>query len=490
MVDLNSVAGLSGWRGRLVRSLVGTLFGGTRDFYAAYGWKRTPTFQDMLFKYLRQDVAKRIIDAPVDSLWADPPQLQSDTSFMAAWQDLCASQQVFAKIAKLDKLCGLGNFAILVIGIDDGLPLDVPVKAPITGMTKARKVIYLQPYMQSSIKVLDYEKDTTSPRFGKPVMYQVTPASADLLNAISGVGQGSQVLSGVEGVQQPFKVHYTRVLHVADNTLESEIYGHSRLLPVFNLLDDFLKVVGGSAETYWMTANRGIQADVDKEMDLDPEDAVELEKEIDEYANNLRRVVKTRGVKITSIGSDVADPWNIVDIYFSLLAAATGIPKRVLMGSEAGQLASAQDRANWAERVAERQAIFGAPIMLLPFIGAMVRMGVLPVPKELTIVWPEAFKMSPLERAQTSAQMARSAANLQKMISDPIGGTKMIEVITEAEIGADGTPTGRQKTITRQWIEGGQTLFSSDEARTIVGFGKTMPVFDDSRDAQNLVKVE
>ena len=59
------------------------------------------------------------------------------------------------------------------------------------------------------------------------------------------------------------EVHYSRILHVAEGVLQNSYKGEPRLSRVFNLLDDLMKVAGGSAETFWLTANRGLQADID-----------------------------------------------------------------------------------------------------------------------------------------------------------------------------------------------------------------------------------
>jgi hypothetical protein len=456
------------------------MFGGMRDLYQTFGYKRAPTFHDYLFKYMKQDIAGRIIDAPVDALWTDAPIVNADEAFLGAWQDVVSAHSVWSVLCTLDRLCGLGRYAVLVIGIDDGLALEKPVVEPRGGSSpRVRKVIYLQPYMEGSVQIQAYETDTTSPRFGKPTMYQVTPQSPDI-NAVALGGASAGSVSSVGGQRNSFLVHHTRVLHVADNTLENKVFGIPRLANVYNRLDDLEKVVGGAAETFWMAGNRGLQVDVDKEMDLDPEAAKALEQEVETYVNDMRRFIKTRGVKINPLGSDVADPSRIFDVLVSLIAAAKGIPKRVLIGVEAGQLASAQDRANWAQRVAERQQNHGSPVVLIPFISTLVRMGVLPNPATLTITWPEAFKLSPLERAQTSAQLGRTAANLQKMISDPIGAVKVQETVTEGgSVDPEtGVSTGGTKVTVRTWIEGGAPLLDNEEARGIVGMGKTMPVYD------------
>ncbi len=97
-----------------------------------------------------------------------------------------------------------------------------------------------------------------------------------------------------------------------------------------------------------------------------------------------------------------------------LLSGATGIPRRILLGSEAGQLASEQDRANWAERIEERRTSFAEPVILLPFIRKMQDAEVLPQTDDIEIEWPNAFHMSPLEENQAMAQKARAAVNLSK----------------------------------------------------------------------------
>jgi hypothetical protein len=253
-----------------------------------------------------------------------------------------------------------------------------------------------------------------------------------------------------EAGRTQFEVHHTRVLHVAEGLLEDPVYGRSRLEHVTNLLDDLLKISGGCAEAYWLLANRGMQIDVDKEMDLSPEDAQNLQQEVEDYQHEIRRFIRTRGVKLNPLFSKANDPSGPFNVVISLISAASGIPQSILTGSARGEQVSQQDRAAWSERIAERVAEYAEPVILMPFIKALINGGVLPQPQDLKVVWPEAFKMSPLERAQTSAQMARSAANLSK--------SQLMASQTK-----DKNP-----------------LFSDKEARRMVSFEQSMPVFERS----------
>src|SRR5690606_19781863 len=56
------------------------------------------------------------------------------------------------------------------------------------------------------------------------------------------------------------------------------------------------------------------------------------------------------------------------------------------------------------------------PIVLSPFIERLVDLGIVRAPTNLTVMWPEPFKMNPLERAQTSAQQARSITNVARAL--------------------------------------------------------------------------
>lgn len=479
------------WRMRAAIWAYGTQMFGLRDMYKVFGWKLDPTHGDFIRKYRNDPMAKRVINAPVLALWSDPPRVIGDPAFDTAWKALLADQKVFFHLQRLDKLCGLGKFAVLVVGFDDSGKLEDPV-TPKPG----RKVLYYQPYAEGAVRIDKWVNDKENPRFGLPEMYSIDPGR---FSAIEGINRVMDT-----GTLQSFKVHWTRVLHVAEDTLESIVYGESRLKSCYNVLDDIMKVTGGSAETYWLTANRGLHIDVDKDMDLEDDDKEDLAAEVEEYQNEQRRVIRTRGVKIEALGSDVADPRGVFDVQLSLLASNTGIPKRVLAGSEAGQLASQQDRANWAQRCEERINEFGEPIILLPFIVMHINAGVLPKPTELDIEWPDSFKMNPLERAQTSAQMARSSANMAKTLATidkmniewataaqpqiiPTGGTGFFG---NAEPSKGAPPSSKKEgdkpeepqmeerppiVKEREPIE----LITIAEARAIIGFGKHQPVFDE-----------
>lgn len=385
--------------------LLGKMFGGNRDLYKVFGYEQNITYEKAIARYRRQDIASRIIEAPANALWSNPPKLTTtNEDWNKAWNDIVKNRGLWNAIMRVDKMAGMGDFALLLIGFDASGSLDQPVIAK-----PNRKVLYLQPYSYAATDIKTLVDKDTNERYLKPELYTIKPSMDPMTKA-----NPQPLTSSLRNIKS-MDVHYSRILHVAENYMQDEIYGNPRLERVWNLLDDVLKVAGGTAETFWLAGNRGMQVDVDKEMELTPDDEKDLNAEIEEYVHQLRRVIRTRGVKINNLGSDVPDPKNAFDMLLSLISGATGIPKRILLGSEMGQLASGQDRNNWAERIEERRKDFAEPVIIYPLIRTLTQAGVLPE-AEITIEWPDAFKLTPFERAQTSAQKARSAANLAKAI--------------------------------------------------------------------------
>lgn len=373
---------------------LGKGYSGNRDYYTTFGYYKLLEPKDLYAKYIRQDVAETIVNAPANALWTNPPVVMADEKFMEAWNKLLTKVDVWHVLNRADKMTGYGRFSAIVIGTDKSGTKD----------PNPDRLLYMQPYSELAVQIVSREDNVQNRRFGLPVKYKISPQNADV--------DRSQMQSTV--AMRPFDIDYTNVCHIVDRVVEDNVYGTPALLGVYNLLDDLLKVAGGTAEVYWMTANRGMQLDLDKEMELTAGDAEALEDEVSKYTHGMTRILKTRGIEIKELGSDTPNPQQTFEMIMSLIAAKTRIPKRILVGSEAGQLASEQDRSNWAERVGERRKDFGEPNALTPLIRKLVDLNVLPEPEGLNYVWPEAFILAPLERAQTSAQKARSAANLSK----------------------------------------------------------------------------
>ncbi len=377
-------------------SALGQTFGGARDIYTVLGYKKTLTFQDYKDRYDRDHIAGRVVDAYPQATWSHRPQIVvregAKKKFDTVWKELDERLKINLQLDRLDRVSGIGQFGVLLIGVADGRK----VENPIGTVRNPDGVLFLSPYSEDSATINTLDNDTSSPRFGKPESYQIRTDDA------GGTSQGKTLT-----------VHHSRIIHVAEGLLENEILGTPRLKGVYNLFDDLMKVVGGSAEFFWRIADRGIQWDIDKDMEMDPDDLADLETEVDEYNHGLSRQVKTRGVTAKVLGSETADPRGPYTGLISLISGRTGIPQRILTGSERGQLASSQDRSSWNERVEERQRIFAGPSILRPFIETLITIKALPKVK-FDLEWPRLLPQTEDERSTIAARVANAILNVSK----------------------------------------------------------------------------
>lgn len=391
-------------------ALLGKTFGNKRDLYAALGYNRSITIQEYRERAERS-IAKRIVNAFPQATWRNSPivtengQRAGDSSFAQEFQQLAIRTKLFHYLERADKLAGVGSYGILMLGVRASGQLKDPLRG-----NKNRNpddLMFLSAFLEESAGIQDYEIDPTNPRFGMPKTYNI-----DLMGSLSNYG-----VSQVTKPSVPSVVHHSRIIHIAEELGEDEIFGQPRLMAVWNYLDDLDKIMGGSAEAFWRVIDRGIQFDVDKDAMLDSEEEADLVDEIEEYMHGFKRYLRTRGIKANVLGSDAPDPSDAVNTVMSLISGTTGIPKRVLLGSEVGQLASTQDDKNFNMRVRERQTSFAEPQILRPFIDRLMEYGLLPK-VEYEVIWPDLSMLTEKERADVAARSSQAAKNFKEALGE------------------------------------------------------------------------
>lgn len=369
---------------------MGTMtYNGNRDIYQALGYPETLNYSEhYLPKYIRHDIAKAIIDRPVRAAWRGGFTIQKkgskgiESEVEKKWNELELKFKLHSIFMRIDKLTGIGRYGVLLLGLNDSNDLSLPVQS------KSNKLLYIKPLSEGSALISSYETDVKNPRYGKPLTYSIT-------------------LSNGQGDSTTTTVHYTRIIHIAEDLLENEYLGTPRLEPVFNRILDLEKIIGGDAEMFWRGARPGFQGNVDKDFTLTPESTSGLQDQFDEYENNLRRFLLMEGVKVEQFKQDLADPSKHVDVQVSMISAIKGIPKRILMGSERGELSSAQDREEWNLWVQSRREEFMEPDMVRPVVDRFMELGILPT-TEYLVHWDELFAMSPSEKAEIAEKIANA----------------------------------------------------------------------------------
>lgn len=410
----------------------GLAFNGDRDLYAAMGYPRALTVQDFFAAYLRQDIAGRIVDAYPDATWREAPSFNGEGSKLdKAVQELDNRFGFWRTLHRLDRLVGIGHYGVLLLGLDGGEPMQEPVKRGVD-----YRLMYLQPHSERTAQIARWNDDPTSPRYGKPELYRITTGTN-----WTGVGGGSQ---------KTIIVHHSRVIHVAERALEDESIGTPRLERIWNRLMDVDKLLGGSAEIYWQNAAMIMQLDADRDVDWDPEEQAALAAQVEEMQHSLRRWLRTRGVTANNIapGLQGSDPTGAIDKQVDFIAGATGIPKRILLGSEAGELASSQDENNWSGRVQERREQFAGPSIAEPTVRRLQLLNILPG-DGCTTEWPESDNLGEQVRADIALKKAQAVATYAnapgaELVVSPdefrfyLGETSPLPIIEEDEILEEG----------------------------------------------------
>lgn len=431
-------------RDMLARALGQYAYEGNRDYYTVLGYERNPDYEYYAGRYERQDIASRIVDLPAQDTWKRPPLVSenddTETPFVQAWAELVDRLHIWSMLTRADRLSGIGSYGVLLIGTKDQRDMKEPLTPD--SLSNPRDVLYLRPLDEKGASIAQWVHDPTSPRYGLPELYTIDTSLGDL--------QGSK------------SVHWTRVLHLADGKLNSETYGTPRLLRVLNRLDDLLKLVGGSAEATWLGMRPGTMLGPKEGYDLNVTTSRnELEEEIYRYAHDPLRVLLMRGIEAQQLGSpSVVDISGPFDVAMSLISAASGIPKRILLGSAAGELASAQeDSRQWAGTIRARQKTYAEPEILRPLIDRLIMVGALPKPgpqgydigeldpKTNEREWPSILETTESEEAQ----IAQARAQAVRTLSDPVTGQMPIE-LTEARelLGYPPEPPQPEMSVTPQ----------------------------------------
>lgn len=381
---------------------LGMSFKDNRNLYTTLGYSTMLRFEDYNDMYQRQDLATRIVEAMPTASWLNPPTISEteddeDTDFEKAFSELQEEFDVWHYMSRVDKLSGIGCYGVLLLGFNGNKRLSDPVK-------KANKLLYIRPHKENTAEVDTFVTDKTDPRFGLPEMYKIQ------IGNFTGKTYTSTVTT---------RVHWTRVIHIADDLKEDDIYGTPRLKNVFNRLMDIEKVAGGAGEMFWRGAFPGLAFILDADAEYDQEqDTDALKDQINSYIHGLQRTLQLQGMKVQNLAPTIADPSKTFNVLISLIAAAKGWPQRIIMGSERGELASSQDETAWNKKVEERRDNYVAPRIIRPFIDRLIDIGILPTPTKYTIKFPDISVPTNKEKAEVMqiktkalAEYANSAAS-------------------------------------------------------------------------------
>lgn len=398
---------------------LGMQYNGERDLYDAFGYPEVPS--NTIYKnfFDRMGLATRAVEAFPDDTWGNPPILvdgqsrsdkeENQTPFITEWNALVSRVGLWQVIREADVLCGIGRWSVLFLGA----PGDYKDPADDNGLA------YMFAYDEPSAQPTTWVQDKASASYGMPETYSIMFQRSGEGSPAGDIGTGP--------------VHFSRVIHISENRLGTRYTGRPRLQTVLNTLFDLEKIVGGAAEAVWLTLFKGIAIMAKEGTNLPGEGTAEaenLKKQLNALANRIQRYIALENVELKDLGVDEIRIRETFDIEIETLCAILKIPKRVLMGTERGELASSMDLISWSNTINTRQKFFAEPEILDPIVRWCIAHKVLPPPTsgKWKWEWESLYKPTPLEKSQIAA----NAASAADTISRGMGNT----VINENEIRA------------------------------------------------------
>jgi hypothetical protein len=388
----------------LVRSsFLRFLLDGPRDIDAECGYPAWLTPDHYRAMYDREGVARRVVECEPKESWKLKPEVyededpENDTEFEKAWKDLVKKWNLFMWLKRIDILSGIGQYGILLIGLDDGMDLKEPVEGfNDDGTVNEKKagdlnIIYFRAFSEEVVFVKNREVDPTNPRYGLPKTYTIQ--FRDFPNW--GIQAGEIVARDV---------HWSRVVHLADNRKMSEVYGTPRMQEVWNRLYDLRKIYSAGGEAFWKGAFPGFAFEMNPELadqgiTIDEET---MRKEFEKFQSGMQRYIAVTGLTTKTVPPQVVDPTGNVEVELKAIAIAKAIPYRILFGSEESHLASDEDTKAWNGRLKDRQDDYLTPLVLRPFVDRMIDYGILPRPEEYHVEWPDLNTPKELDKAQVA----------------------------------------------------------------------------------------
>ncbi len=376
-------------------------------------YKHTLTMDDYQRLYDREGVATRVVSIYPEESWQTPPDIyetedmKKTTAFEVALEEMKNNLNIFTHLQTADEISGVSEYGVVLLGFDDGNPLSTAVfsyrsNGRIDTRFKNRKLLYLRAIPQRHAAIRTFETNPASPRYGLPNSYSIGLISPDSL-------AGQQIPEGLPDNLKDQEVHWTRVLHLADNRKGSDVWGVPRLQPVFNRIFDLQKVLGGNGQGFWQGGFPGISIEnmpgISEELEWDKESTKD---EVEKYLLGLQRYLALENLTARPLSVQVADPKASFEMHLRCISMAIGVPLRVFMGSEEAKLASSQDMRTWNKRLSKRQQFYIDPFIIRPFLERMFIVGALPRPKNLIIKWPDLNAPTENDRATTAQKITES----------------------------------------------------------------------------------
>ena len=286
--------------------------GKERNYDKIFGYNKNPSYGSYCNLYQRNPIAHRITNEMVTKLWAAKPQIiiENNEAQTRTLNNAIEEFDILNVMEQADLKAFLGGWSIIRI-----LPgqLNNPVRFDAFAA------------IELTVKL----EDGNVPTYGQIKEYVIKKTNTPILAKDA--------------------------IHIANNTHFDRIKGVPGLKPIYNTLQDISKIIGSSAESIWLAAAQRSIIQIQQDGGGD-------DKAVEKTLEGMRKIQEGLIRNMAVINGSVSDtqqtainPTSHFTVLTQQISAATGIPTRILTGSERGNLASTQDEENWRVQLRTRQ---------------------------------------------------------------------------------------------------------------------------------------
>ena len=278
------------------------------------------------------------------------------------------------------------GWAIIVLGFkDQGRDLVSPVK-------NATEIDHLAVYSPRSVSVEQEDLDEKSARFGLPVIYKVNR------------GRGKN-----------FRVHFSRVLHVATRLDEEAWAGVPILEPIWDNLTVYRNIRWAAGQVYWRMAGLMVFT---LPTNYTPEEIKAFFASLgDPNVRSFIALPDDKKLEILGAAGRTLDPSLFTDPILRSISMGSGIPKQKLEGTEAGALTGSEvNQREYYKYVSDQQKLYEAQI-IGPLIDLMMSIGQIEPDVDYKVEWTNAFQLDPKSEAETQLLQAQADLILLKYMT-------------------------------------------------------------------------
>ena len=267
-------------------------------------------------------------------------------------------------------------------------------------LNSSAKLLQITPYPWTLVRIAELESDESNIRFGKPKFYEVNAGTSSL---------GEWSYSG-EKVTQNLMVHWTRVIHDAPRLDEDPNLGVSAIDPIFDDLIGGRNARWGAYESYY---RHGTGFPVIKTNATAAQNKAWIEAGgLDTYLNVRGYFICNTDEDFKFVGAEgaVLNPNTYFDMYFTFIAAGTGVAKDTIQGVSAGRVTGSE--------VNERQYYKSISLhqnqkepLIRELVDRIIQTGqVSDPPAQYVIEWVDPFEVNPQDKAAIEFMETRTTA--------------------------------------------------------------------------------